>query len=168
MRFFGNVPCGFFCSWCNQVNVSSMCQLWQKNLCSHECQSKTFFLMSTEFSLHNFVKSQSLLAALRLIMLPLFDHCFVQGTVSYHLHWWVLTLHLSYETVQSPHRQQSLCFCNNRNENDISMGIAFCTTKFCVTKCCGYQNRMLEWQEPTLCQNAPSIARRLSVMFVGT
>jgi hypothetical protein len=36
-----------------------------------------------------------------------------------------------------------------------------------VTKFCGYQNT-LDWQEPTLCQNAPFIARRLSVMFVGT
>jgi hypothetical protein len=27
---------------------------------------------------------------------------------------------------------------------------------------------LLDWQEPTLFQNAPSIARRLSVMFLGT
>jgi hypothetical protein len=50
-------------------------------------------------------------------------------------------------------------FCNKRIENDTSMGIAFCATKFCVTKCCGYQNRMLDWQEPTLCQNVPIFAK---------
>ncbi len=51
------------------------------DLYSHSCQPKTFFLISTEFSLHNFVRSQSSLAALHLIMLLLFSHCFLQGTV---------------------------------------------------------------------------------------
>jgi hypothetical protein len=60
--------------------------------------------------------------------------------------------------VQPLQRKQVLISAMTELRMIQAWGLHF-ATKFCVAKSCAYQNRMLDWQEPTLFQNVPLNAR---------
>ena len=130
----------------------------QSRVCSYVWQPTTCILMLTKFLLAQLHKEPIILAALHRSWCRGFNHRFVYGTAFRPP--LLVSINITSELWDSSTTAKTAKFSFLQRQNRGWPKHRDCILR---AKCCGYQNRTLDWQEPTLAK----VRQRLLGIYQG-
>ena len=130
----------------------------QSRVCSHVWQPTACILMLTKFSFAQLHKESIILASLHRSWCRGFNHHFVYGTAFRPP--LLVSINITSELWDSSTTAKTAKFSFLQRQNRGWPKHRDCILR---AKCCGYQNRTLDWQEPTLAR----VCQRLLGIYQG-